>query len=292
VNVKALTILLLSLVSPIGAQTSSPPVSSSAPQPTQSASVAKLQSASPEGSSQKAKAPSPILDTVKRILDGLNELQGLLITVFTAVLVLYNRSLARETAQLRKRETEPKLEVYLLPYEGGNILINMVVRNVGGGAARDIKWNIDADEADLEAHGVNIHKMALFKVLHYLPSEERIVFFFGSAVEILKEPSLKPVTINVSYNNDARDNPQNDEFTIDLQPLVGMSTIGTPPPYEIAQALKEISKDFHHLVTEFHKPVVRTIDEVAFQEAERKRVEEIGAEMEKRKPPAGGEGAR
>jgi len=44
-------------------------------------------------------------------------------------------------------------------------------------------------------------------------------------------------------------------------------------------------------VTGFHKPVVRTIDEVAFQEAERKRVEEIRAEMEKRKPPAG-EGAR
>jgi len=132
---------------------------------------------------------------MKWILDGLNQLQGLLITIFTAVLVLYNRSLARETTQLRKRETEPKLEVYLLPYEGGNVLINMVVRNVGGGAARDIRWQIDADETDLDAHSVKVHKMALFKVLHYLPSEEKIVFYFGSAADILKEPPLKPLTI-------------------------------------------------------------------------------------------------
>jgi hypothetical protein len=97
------------------------------------------------------------------LIGELNHLQGLLIVLFTAILVIYNRSLTRETMLLRKRETEPKLEVYLIPYEGGSVLINMVVRNVGGGAARDIRWKIEADEADLEAHEIKLHKMALFK---------------------------------------------------------------------------------------------------------------------------------
>jgi len=111
------------------------------------------------------------------LIGELNRLQGLLIVLFTAVLVIYNRSLTRETTLLRKRETEPKLEVYLIPYEGSSVFINMVVRNVGGGAARDIRWQIHADEADLDAHEIKLHKMALFKVLHYLPSGKNRFLF-------------------------------------------------------------------------------------------------------------------
>jgi len=108
----------------------------------------------------------------------LNANQGILIVIFTFILVMLNRNLARETKRLREAETEPNIEVYLLPARVSPVIVNMVVRNTGG-AAREIKWDIIADASDLESHGVPIMNMSLFKILSYLPASKTIEFFLG-----------------------------------------------------------------------------------------------------------------
>jgi hypothetical protein len=219
------------------------------------------------------------LSLIKQIIRLLNKLQGLLIVIFTGLLVLYNRLLSRDTNLLRTRETEPKLEIFLAPVEGATIFVNIVIRNIGGGAARDIEWNIDADAVDLVRHDIHFHEINLFKSHHYFPSEEKIVCFFGSGPQILAEPKLKPIQIHVTYKNERLQNPQKDSFLIDPEPLRGILTIGTPPIFQIAESLSKISDKLGNLVAVLEKPLVRTIPEAEYQAEESKSEAEYRARM-------------
>lgn len=187
-------------------------------------------------------------------LQALNDNQGILIVLFIFLLVLLNRNLTRVTRRIREVDIEPRLEVYLLPAHASSTIINMVIRNVGRGAARDIKWEIIADETDLEAHGVRLLKMSIFQALHYLPGQETIKFFFGSALRIFSEPKLKPIKIQVSYKNYKGKKKRSDTFVIDLQPFEGMVTVGLPVEYEVASALKKIQRDLHNIATGLSQP--------------------------------------
>ena len=84
----------------------------------------------------------------------------------------------------------------------------------------------------------------------------------------MQEPKLKQIKIDVAYKNDALRNEKSDSFIIDLQPMVGLVTIGTPPQFEIARSLQEISKNLDHAISGFKKPLVRVIDESQFQSEE------------------------
>jgi hypothetical protein len=50
--------------------------------------------------------------------------------------------------------------------------------------------------------------------------------------------------------------------------MAGLVTIGTPPQFEIARSLQEISKNLDHAIGGFKKPLVRTIDEAEFESRE------------------------
>ncbi len=227
------------------------------------------------------------MDHFVATLKIINANQGILILVFTFLLVWFNLRLAKETKRLREVETEPHIEVYLLPYRGGINIINMIVRNSGGGPARDVKWDIRADIDDLRRHNTKIADMTLFKILHYLPAKETIEFYFGSAMDILKHPKLKPFEVVVTYNNNQGKNERHDAFKIDIEPFEGMHKLGTPPDFEAAKALKQIAEDFHRVATGFSKLKVITKTE----EEERKDIEEWmrGAEQQAQNSESGAE---
>jgi len=198
------------------------------------------------------------MDQLLKTINAINQNQGVIIVVFTFLLVWFNLRIARETRRLREVETEPHVEVYLVPYKGSMNIINMIVKNSGGGPARNIKWKISADFDDLEIHKIPIANMSLFKVLHYLPANEKLEFFFGTAVNILKEPKLKPIQIKVEYKNNHNSNKKTDLFNIDLEPFEGMQRIGTPPDYEMAKALKQMADDFSYFKRGYAKLKVLT----------------------------------
>jgi hypothetical protein len=187
------------------------------------------------------------LDFVNKILDVLNKNQGAFIVVFTAILVLLNQRLAKETRRIREIGTEPNIEVYLVPHNESSAFINMVIKNSGGGPARNIKWEIDCDKANAESKGIQIFKMSLFNILHYIPANEEFRFFFGSSVKLLQEPVMTPITIKVSYDNDLNSQRQFKSFVIDIKPWKGHTTLGKPPLYEIAASLKELNSTIKDL---------------------------------------------
>jgi hypothetical protein len=188
----------------------------------------------------------------------------------TLLLVLLNYRLVRETQRMREVGTEPKLEVYLVPHEAYVTITHMVVRNSGGGPATQITWNVTEDAAGVQERGIAIQGMALFHVLHYLPAKEGMRFFFGETVKLLKEPGMKPIEISVSFRNQTGKNEQRDTFIIDVKPWSGMSMVGKPPLYEMAESLKKMQKDFQQIASGFPTPLVRTQPESEYREEQNK----------------------
>lgn len=204
--------------------------------------------------------------------------------IFTGILTLLNKRLADETKRMREKDTEPNIEVYIVPHEMSSNFLNMVIKNSGGGPARDISWKLEYDEENIEKKRIQILKMSLFRILHYIPSNEQFKFFFGSAIELLKAPEMKPITVSVKYKNDDRKNEQYKKFTIDIEPLKGMAQIGGEPPlYKIADDIHELKEILRRTISGFDVPLLRVQSEKAFQtekELERKEAEEYFRQQE------------
>jgi len=178
----------------------------------------------------------------QQLLIQLNFYQGLLTAISTCAIAYLTYKLMKETRRIRELNSEPNIEVFIVPDERSSAFINMVIRNCGGGPARDIKWNIIADKDNVEQKKITILKMSLFNVLHYISAGEEFRFYFGSSFDLLKDPKMKPITIEVSYANALSKNRQNKSFIIDIQPWEGMVVLGKPSLDEISDSLKQLHK--------------------------------------------------
>lgn len=212
---------------------------------------------------------------VTTIFAGFSLIFTFVTVIFTGVLTFLNKRLADETKRMREKDTEPNIEVYIVPHEISSNFLDMVIKNSGGGPARDISWKLEYDEDNIEKKRIQILKMSLFSILHYIPSNEQFKFFFGSAKELLKEPEMKPITIFVKYKNDDRKNEQLKKFTIDIEPWKGMTQIGGKPPlYKIADDIHELKEILRRSISGFDVPLIRTQTEDDYQKENEKELKE------------------
>lgn len=212
---------------------------------------------------------------VTTVFAGVSLLFTFATVIFTGALTFLNKRLADETRRMREKDTEPNIEVYIVPHEMSSNFLNMVIKNSGGGPARDISWRLDYDEDNIKQKRIQILKMSLFSILHYIPSNELFRFFFGSAIDLLKDPKMKPITISVKYKNDNKKNEQRKTFTIDIEPWIGMAHIGGKPPlYKIADDIHELKEILRRSISGFDVPLIRTQTEEDYQkEKERELIE-------------------
>src|SRR5439155_20643474 len=116
----------------------------------------------------------------------------LLTTVIATATVVY----VHETRRMRQAETEPALAVYLAPHRAYFIIIELVIRNFGRSAPRDLQWEVDADQDDLRCHRVDL---GIFHRLETLYPGEELRLWLGQAAELFKEQPLKPITVHARY---------------------------------------------------------------------------------------------
>ncbi|MCK4680422.1 hypothetical protein KAT82_04810 [bacterium] len=212
----------------------------------------------------------------------MDDLQTVLMVVFSAVVAgstvayaLLTRNLVRETALLRRAQTEPQVSVYLTPGQRWLHMLELVVRNSGQGGARDIRCAISASDANLEAHNVHVDCLRLLEHILYLAPGEEIRSFFGDASNFLEEPPLEEFSIAVEYNTEMGELRQR-EFRIRPIQYGGVARLGELPEHEVAKSLVSLSKDLHSLVSE-HRLSVLTISQDELDErktAQRQRYEE------------------
>ena len=136
-------------------------------------------------------------------------------TVFYAILTW---RLVNETRKMREAQTEPMVTITYHSREGKIGDIDLRIKNVGGGPALDIKFEV---EPDFEFRkGIMLSDLGLFKNgLNCLePGGERRFFL----VRLAGRPELgPPLQIKATYRGPIGDE-KTDHFTIDFSEMEGL----------------------------------------------------------------------
>lgn len=160
----------------------------------------------------------------------------------TVILTWLTGSMVGENRRLRKAGTEPELVAYLLPDERTKILLNFVLANIGQGPARNVMFSFIGDEENFKKHEVRLSNNPRRTAISMLPQGEKLVAYFGRGPNLYQEPRLKPFDVKVEYENiDGKKCIR--KYKLDVSQFDGLSSLGTPADYEMAQALKKIANE-------------------------------------------------
>jgi len=193
------------------------------------------------------------IEFFKRVIEFLNRNNGAFSLVFSAVLAIATIVLALETRRIREAQKEPKIFVSIQPEEGWINWFDIVIQNIGLGAAYNIKFEVNPDfEYAFEyAKGKFLSGLVFIKNgLKYLaPNNEfrcpLISFNFKSREEVEKTFKINTTyQINFTYQN-ITGKTYKGEYSIDSSQLISIGLtqleLGEPPLYKIATC-EEIPK--------------------------------------------------
>ncbi|HKL43368.1 MAG TPA: hypothetical protein VJ962_12375 [Clostridia bacterium] len=214
--------------------------------------------------------------SLKEIITFLNENSGVISLIFSGVVaastVVYSiltSKLVSETIKMRKVETEPELSVIIQPREEFISFIDLIIKNIGNGPAYDISFDISKEF--ITPADKKLSKLPIMKDINYMAPSQKIQFFLANMVDKKEEnPSQFKIT---AYYKNKNGNTYKSEFEIDFNKFKGMSQLGKPDLYKIANNIENLRKDFHKLYSGFKRLKVETYDKQD-REDERKRMEE------------------
>lgn len=139
------------------------------------------------------------------------------IAISAAVSAAVTWRLSQDNRALRKAETEPRVVAYLALDHQERRAVNFVLANVGRGPARHVEFTLQGEMDDFVEHDVSapFTDLPTGKGAGMLPQGERIQSFFGMAPTLLQQPSLRPFTVSVTYE-DLRGEEYVEEHKLDV----------------------------------------------------------------------------
>lgn len=174
-------------------------------------------------------------------------MMGVLTGLATLAAVVYSWltwRLLNETTLLRRAQTEPAISLHLEVGRHLNLL-NLVIQNHGQGTAYDLTWKVSPSPKDLERHRAELGLKLLDGFSHLAPGQ-RIVHFFGSAMELLSCP---PVTITVACRDTARRPLAPMTFVLHPAQFAGILQCGEAIEESVANSLEKIAKTLDRITS-------------------------------------------
>jgi len=174
------------------------------------------------------------------------DLSTLLNIVISIINVLIAGFLLSETRKLREAETEPEISVYLDKNSLLMAYLDIVVKNIGKGPARRIKFSFNPDSELLKRQtDTKLVNLGYFKGINYLAPNQEYRSMFGGT-ELYTDPTPPPLVIEVTYTNNKNQEYKN-EFIIDMAPYKGMTFLDAKNLNNIHERLKDISTNIRRL---------------------------------------------
>ena len=197
-------------------------------------------------------------------------------TVAYAILTVV---IVKETIRLRKVQTDPEIVLYLQPEERSPNFLDIVVKNVGSGAAYDLVWDFDRSSRLGSDGKFGISQIKFFDGIKYFAQGQEFRSFFASNNELFSEPAASAMKIQVFYRTDDGRKGKR-EFIIDPQVFYGRMWIGQP---DVSESLKLIQRDISLIGSGFHKLGVKVYDKQD-RVNERKELEKHRASLSQKTP--------
>ena len=214
--------------------------------------------------------------------ENLQILFAAIVSIATVIYAILTIVLVKETIRLREVQTEPEIVVYLQIPEDLPSVFHIVVRNIGGGIAYNIRWEFDQNAILAKERGSRLDKQHFFtKGADYFAPGQVYSSMFGAGPELLQEPAPPALLLRVSYEN-RQGKKYFREYSVDPMQFYGRSWISGQGLREIASSLKDIKKDLDHVVSGFSRFNVNTYDS-SDRNKEHKAIQKQFAEQEKPK---------
>lgn len=199
---------------------------------------------------------------MNNLLDYLNNNSGAITVVFTAVVALstvvyawLTSVLVKETIKIREVQTEPLIEIAIEPLEEAINIIRIRIKNIGLGPARNLsfKSNVIKDSEGAQKLLSEFTDVNFFKTgLTYLGPNQKV---YSKPNQITKDFEQKIKSIfqfDIGYES-ITGKHYNKTAIIDLSEMKGMSQLGTPNLYSIANSLEKIQRNIDHITNSFKK---------------------------------------
>jgi len=191
-------------------------------------------------------------------VNWLNQNNGVLTLLFTAVVaiatvcyVVLTRQLVRETATMRRLQSEPQLDLTLQSVPASIHFLRLHLRNVGLGSATDIRINVTPLAGGGAANKIleDLCLVAFMKRgLSYLGPRQEVYSGFVSTFPLGKAMWDCSFDVKISYRGPDK-GLREERWIIDFAEQQGNYQIGTPPLEKIEDHLEQISKDLHNALT-------------------------------------------
>jgi hypothetical protein len=208
------------------------------------------------------------------MLDFLNENSGAFLVLFTFIVTfatvfyaIITAKLFSETKKMREAQTEPNIFLTIQSKNEDFFLKDMVIQNIGQGAAYNIKFELDSDFEFLK--GRFLSKLNLIKNgLKYLAPNQKISFFIGSIPNLIQRKINTIFSIKIKYENRLGQSYEN-KYTVDFSEFFGMTHVGEPSLQKISTNLEKIQKDIHKMYDTFPKIKVITYSKKDIEEEQK-----------------------
>jgi hypothetical protein len=213
---------------------------------------------------------------MNEIIEFINKNLGVFTLFFTAVVaiatVVYvrlTRKLVNETIELRRIQTRPELSISILPRDPEVWIVDMIIENVGNGAAHNIQIKPSSNfemRDNREFNNIGFVKNGY----KYFAPHQKVKFFFTNLIDKKDEKEKTNFDIYVSYEDYSGEKYQT-TYKVNLSEFYGIPRLGNPPLYDIAESLKKIEIILDRLL---HKKIEMNIYNKEDREEEKQKLKD------------------
>lgn len=213
------------------------------------------------------------LDFLNNNSGGLNALFSFVVAISTVVYAILTWQLVSETRRMRQAQQEPKVSVTIQPREDLLNFVDLIVENIGVGAAYNVNFQVDSDFEYGFTQGRLSDIGFIKKGINYFAPQQKIKLVIANMSENYAKQINRCFTIQVTYR-DSLKKKYTDRYLIDFSEMHGLNQLGKPPLYEISQSLKKIEQYLNKISTGNSKVQVIAYTLADIEEEHRKLVEE------------------
>ena len=149
--------------------------------------------------------------------------------------------LADETRLRREESKKPNVVVKLKAYKDHGDFIQLVITNIGQGAAFDVNFLLEGDQGVLGEHGVLLR--GTVAPIGFMASGESELYEMGSRSNLFDDPVLDPFPVVVTYA-DVDDKTYRKEITLDVRQFELLQWRGESVAWRQMAAVENLAKTF------------------------------------------------
>lgn len=205
------------------------------------------------------------------------------VALSTLVYAILTWRLTAENIRMRKAHTEPNVSVYLQQNRAGLHFFDLIVRNIGSGAAYNVTFKV-LEEFDVPEEKKLSQIGFIQDGINYMPPDYHLKSYFLNFLGHFDKIIDKNIKVQIFYEN-VKKEKISEVILLNMSQYKGVRGLGEDPLDKMAKALESIRTNINHIASGFKHLRVDTFDSgdraKIMEEYEKGRSKAVNAKSDK-----------